>query len=113
MEKIPIEVRIENLKSIVEPVPDEIIYPVVDTREFVQKCVEHHNELKKNSSHRISSRISSLETGGDVSVYIFGSERDWYPAQVACVKNSNFCHAIWLTPIFFRMSFKNKPILVS
>ena len=95
--------RIDNLKEIVSPLPEEIKFPEINTSEFVKQVEAHHSTLK-SYPHRRKNATDPSTAGTDdpvqisdtvtyIAAYFVGEERLWYPGIVTKFIDSKSCES--------------------
>ena len=117
MNKFSLDVRVNNLKELLTPIPEQIKFPELDTAEFLQKVNAHHNVLKSYQHRKSQSKQCLVHNATDKAVQLCcenniidnniqfantpkyicalfdGEEKLWYPGIVTKYVKSEFCEA--------------------
>jgi len=102
MDLIPLEERIENLKTMVKPISETTNFNFIDPAIFIQKATAKHNEMKKypHRSFDVTDQtklsfddpfFNTLHSQSFVAVHCIEEDEIWYPAKIISVQENKNC----------------------
>ena len=101
-DNLPVEERIENLKTLVNPIGESTGFNIIDPAIFIEKATAKHNEMKKYPHRSIDSTdhiklsfddpfFNNLHSQSFVAVYCIDEDEIWYPAKILSVDQNKNC----------------------